>query len=127
VLEAVDGEVAVVEVDHRDARPHEARDGEHRDARAEGEGGVGVAEVVEVAQWVDTGRFLDRFPVPPVEVSEVEIAAEGVGEQQRALLPRRQLVERLERDRLQRNRASAQPRLGLRTLARRLVQGDEGA
>ena len=46
------------------------------------------------------------------EVAEVEVAA-GVREQQRAVFPRPQLVERLERDRLQRHRASAQPRLGL--------------
>jgi hypothetical protein len=35
VLEAVDREMAVVEVDHRDARAHEPREGEHRHAGAE--------------------------------------------------------------------------------------------
>ena len=53
MLVAVDGEVAVVEVDHRDARAHEPREREHRDAGAEREGGVGVAQVVEVAQRLD--------------------------------------------------------------------------
>ncbi len=39
--------------------------------------------------------------------------ASCVREEERAVFARRELVERLERDRLQRNRASAQPRLGL--------------
>jgi hypothetical protein len=43
VLVAVDCEVAVVEIDHRDARAHEAREREHRHAGTEREGGVGVA------------------------------------------------------------------------------------
>ena len=46
-----------------------------------------------------------------VEVAEVEVAAACVLEQERAALARPNLVERLERDRLQRDRASAQPRL----------------
>jgi hypothetical protein len=50
VLVAVDCEVAVMEVDHRDARAHEPREREHRDAGAERESGVRVAQVVEVAQ-----------------------------------------------------------------------------
>jgi hypothetical protein len=45
VLATVVGEVAVVVVDHRDARAHEPRDGEDGDSRAEGEGSVGVAQV----------------------------------------------------------------------------------
>jgi hypothetical protein len=44
---AVTGEVAVVAVDHRDARTDEARDREHRNAGAEREGCVGVAQVIE--------------------------------------------------------------------------------
>ncbi len=58
VLAAVVSEVAVVVVDHRDARAHEARDGEDRDAGAEREGGVRVAQVVEIPQRLDAGRPL---------------------------------------------------------------------
>ena len=58
---AVEGEVAVVEVDHRDARAHEARESEHRNAGAEREGGVGVAQVVEIAQRLDPGFFWAGF------------------------------------------------------------------
>lgn len=42
VLAAVVGQVAVVAVDHRDARAHETGDGEHRYAGAERERRVGV-------------------------------------------------------------------------------------
>jgi hypothetical protein len=88
VLVAVDGKVAVVEVDHRDARAHEAREGEHRDAGSEREGGVRVAEVVEVAQRLDPDPFLDGLPVAAIEVAEVEMAAACVRKQQRAVVAR---------------------------------------
>src|SRR5215203_6543902 len=77
------------------------------------EGGASVAQVVEVAQRLDPDRSLDGLPVAAVEVAEVEVTAAGVREEQRAALPRPELVERLERDRLERNGASAQPRLGV--------------
>lgn len=67
--------------------------------------------VVEVAQRLDSEPFLDGLPVTPVEIAEVEVAAACVREEQRAVFPRPKLVESLERDRLQRNRASAEPRL----------------
>ena len=51
VLVAVDREVAVVEVDHRDARAHEPREGEHRDAGAEREGGVGVTKWIVIYEY----------------------------------------------------------------------------
>jgi hypothetical protein len=47
---AVVSEVPVVVIDHGDARAHEAGDGEDGDAGAEREGGVGAAEIIEVAQ-----------------------------------------------------------------------------
>ena len=100
MLVAVDCEVAIVEIDHRDARAHEPREGEHRDASAEREGGIGVAQVVEVAQRLDPGRFLNGFPMPTVEIAEVEVAAARVREEQQAALPRPYLIERLDRDRL---------------------------
>ena len=53
MIAAVAGEVAVVLVDHRQARAHEPRQVEDRDARAECEGGVGVAQVVGPADWID--------------------------------------------------------------------------
>ncbi len=95
MLVAVDREMTVVEVDHRDARAHESRESEHRHARTEREGGVGVAQVVKVAQRLDPGRFLNGLPVAPVEVAEVEVAAARVREEQQAVLPRAELVERL--------------------------------
>ena len=60
---AVLGEVAVVMVDHRDTRAHESGEREDGDAGAKREGGVGVAEVVEVAERLDAGRDLGGFPV----------------------------------------------------------------
>jgi hypothetical protein len=66
VLVTVDGEVAIVEVDHRDARTHEARQGEHRDAGAERERGVCMAQVVEVAQRVDPGCILNGLSVTAI-------------------------------------------------------------
>jgi hypothetical protein len=48
-----------------------------------------------------------------VEVAEVEVAAACVREEQQAVSSRPEFVERLDRGRLQRNRASAQPRLGV--------------
>ena len=78
MLVAVDREVTVVEVDHRDARAHEPREREHRDAGAEREGGVGVAQVEHVGlvlsgqavTKMDDGPELvmksgDLFYVPP--------------------------------------------------------------
>jgi hypothetical protein len=88
VVVAVDREVAVVEIDHRDARAHEARESEHRNASAEREGGIGVAQVVKVAQRLDPDRLLDRLPVAAVEVAEVEVAAACVRKQKRTVFPR---------------------------------------
>jgi hypothetical protein len=62
---------------------------------------------------LDPGCSLDGFPVAAVEVAEVEVAAPCVREDQQAVSSRPEFVERLDRDRLQRNRASAQPRLGV--------------
>jgi hypothetical protein len=56
--------------------------------------------LLEVTQRVDPERFLDGLPLASVEVAEVDIAATGVGEQQRAVQPWPQLVERLKGDRL---------------------------
>src|SRR3954463_15984560 len=72
-----------------------------------------MAQVVEIAQRLDPDALLDGLPVAAIEVAEVEVAAACVRKQQRAVVPQRQLVERLERDRLQRDSASAQPCLGL--------------
>ena len=107
---AIAGEVAVVAIDHRDARAHEAGDREHRDAGSQREGGVGVARVVEVAERLDAGRDLGGFPVAPPEAAEVDVAPTRVREENR-VLRRRETIERLKRDRLQRNGTGAQPRL----------------
>src|SRR4029453_15390353 len=87
VLVAVDGEMAVGEADHRDALSHEARGGEQGATGGEGEGGVGVSQVVEVAQRFDAECLLDWLPVPSVEVAEVEVSAAAVRKQQLGCRP----------------------------------------
>ena len=79
---AVAGEVAVVAVDHRDARAHEARDREHRDAGAHCERGVGVAEVLEMTKRLDTRRDLGCLPVTAAEAAEVDVPTARVREEQ---------------------------------------------
>ena len=71
-----------------------------------------MAQVVEIAERLDAGGRLGRLPVAAAEDAEVDAAAARVREQDR-VLRRRKLVERLERDRLQRHGAGAQPRLGV--------------
>src|SRR5437868_10545197 len=109
---AVTGEVAVVAVDHRDARADEARDGEHRNAGAEREGRIRVAHVVEAANGLATGRDLGGSPVAAAEDAEVDPTAARVREEDRVYRVR-QAVERLNGLRLQRHGARAQPRLGV--------------
>jgi hypothetical protein len=72
-----------------------------------------VAQVVETADRLDAGGDLCGSPVPAAEEAEVDPAAAPVREQDRVDRGR-QSVERLNRLRLQRNRARAQP--GLRVL-----------
>jgi hypothetical protein len=72
---AVVSEVPVVVIDHGDARAHEAGDGEDGDAGAEREGGVGVAEIIEVAQRLDRSRFLSGLPVAAAVAAEVDPTA----------------------------------------------------
>ena len=85
MLAAVVGEVAVVVVDHRDARAHEAGYGEDRDSRAEGEGRVGMAQVVEAARRVDPGSLLGGLPVAAAVAAEVDPAAPGIRKEDRTL------------------------------------------
>lgn len=81
MLAAVVGEVAVVVVDHRDARAHEPGDGKDRDSGAEGEGRVGVAEVVQAAERLDAGAPLGGLPVAAAEAAKVDPAAARIREQ----------------------------------------------
>jgi len=106
VFAAVEGEVAVVAVDHRDARAHEPGDGEDGYACAEREGGVGVAQVIEAADRLDPGLDLRRPPVLASEDPEVDPAAAHVRKQDR-VVRHRQPVERFERLRLERHRPRA--------------------
>jgi len=109
---AVTGEMAVMTVDHRDARTDETRDGEHGYPGAEREGGVGVAQVVEPTDRFDTGGDLRGPPVAAAEGAKVDPATARVREEDRVDRGR-QPVEHLNRLCLQRHRASAQPRLGV--------------
>lgn len=85
MLAAVVSEVSVVVVDHRDARAHESRDGEHRDSRPEGEGRVGVAWVVEATHRLEAGSLLGWLPVPASEAAEVDPATPRIRKQNRVL------------------------------------------
>src|SRR5918999_1046879 len=80
----------------------------------EGEGGEGVSEIVDPAQWLDPGRDLCGLPLAVAEVVPVEVAAPLRGEHKCALPTRSLLLERFECHRLQRHRAAA--RLCLRAL-----------
>src|SRR6266542_4920905 len=73
-----------------------------------------MAEIVDAAQRHDARRDLGGFPVAVAEVVEVEVAAAGRRDEQLTLTVGSELVERCERDRLQRHRADAP--LGLRAL-----------
>src|SRR6266511_1934078 len=102
MLAAVAGEMAVVVIDHRNARAHEPRDSKHGDAGAQREGCVGMAHVVEMAKRLEPGHYLRWFPVPAAEAAKVDATAARVREQDRVLRSW-QAVERFERDRLQRH------------------------
>ena len=75
------------------------RETANTDAGSHCEGGVGMPQVVEVAERVDAGRDLGRFPMTPAEAAEVDMAAAQVREEQRPF-GCREAGERLERDRL---------------------------
>jgi hypothetical protein len=117
------GEVSIVAVDHRDARAHEARDGEHGYSGPEREGGVGVAQVVEAAERLDTGLDLCPPPVLASEDPEGVPAAARVRKQDR-VVRRWEPVERFERLRLERHRPRARPGLGVLEPAVRVGAAD---
>src|SRR6266545_564751 len=96
MLASVAGEVAVVTVNHRQARAHVAREVERGDAGTEGEGGKGVSEIVDPAQWLDPGRELRRLPLSVAEVVQVEVAAPLGGEHECARPTRWLLFDRFE-------------------------------
>jgi hypothetical protein len=75
VLASVASEVAVVAVDHKQARAHVAGELERRDSRSKRERGEGVAQVVDPSHRFDAGFDLRWLPVPVTEVAKVEIAA----------------------------------------------------
>ena len=112
MLAAVASEVTVVVIDHRDARTHETRDREHRDASPQREGGVRVPQVVKTPQRLDAGSRLSRLPVTTAEDAEVDPTPSRVREQDRVLGSWKP-VERLERDRLQWYSTGAEARLGV--------------
>jgi hypothetical protein len=78
------------------------------------EGRERVAEIVDAARRHDARRDLGGCPVAVAEVVEVEVTAAERGEEKVTLAIGAELVERCERDRLQRHRANAA--LGLRAL-----------
>jgi len=79
VLAAVAGEVAVVAVDHGQARTHVAGEVEGGDAGTEREGREGVPEIVDAPKRPDPDDQLGRLPVAVAEVVQVEVAAAGRG------------------------------------------------
>ncbi len=107
MLAPVAGEVAVVAVDPGQAGPHVAGEVEGRDAGTEREGGVGVPEIVDPAQRLDSGGELRGLPLAVAEVVQVEVAATLRGEEQRAARTRRLALDRVQCDRLQWHRPQA--------------------
>ncbi len=85
MLASVSGEVAVVAVDHRQARAHVAGEVAGGDSGTEREGREGVPQIVDAPSRLDPGRHLGGFPVAGAEVVQVEVAAMGYGKQQRRL------------------------------------------
>ncbi|HEY3576719.1 MAG TPA: hypothetical protein VGK68_01840 [Gaiellaceae bacterium] len=83
MVAAVVGEMAVVAIDHRDARPHEAGDREHWNAGAQRESGVRVPQVIEAADRVDSSLDLRRPPVLASEDAKVDPSAAHVRKQDR--------------------------------------------
>jgi hypothetical protein len=88
VLSSVTGEVSVMAVDHCQARAHVPGKVEGRDPGTERERREGVAEIVDPAPWVDSGRFLGRLPVAVAEVIQIEVAAVGCREDEIAMVSR---------------------------------------
>jgi hypothetical protein len=79
VLASVAGEMAVVAVDHQQARAHVAGELERRDSGSKRKGGEGVAQVVDPPHGLDAGLELRGLPVTVTEVAKVEIAASRRG------------------------------------------------
>ena len=73
VFASVVSEMTVVDVDHRDARAHEAGDGKDRDAGSESKGRVRVTEVVGLVRGVHAGS--DQSWFPGAEVAQVDVVA----------------------------------------------------
>jgi hypothetical protein len=57
------------------------RESEHRHAGAQREGGVGVAQVIEVAQRLYARGALGAFPVATPKAAEVDPPPKGVRKQ----------------------------------------------
>src|SRR5437588_311910 len=74
VLAPVAREVAVVAVDHRQARAHVTEKVERGDPSTEREGRERVPEIVNPARRLDRSGVLGRLPVPVAEVVEVKRA-----------------------------------------------------
>jgi hypothetical protein len=80
VLATVAGEVAVVAIDHREARAHVAGEIERGDAGTEGEGGEGVPQVVDPTERLDASRALRGSPMAAAEVVQVDDHGHALGE-----------------------------------------------
>jgi hypothetical protein len=83
VLATVAREVAVVAVDHGQARAHVAGEVEGGDTGTQGEGREGVPEILDPTQRLDAHSQLRRPPLEGAEVVDIEVAAALTGEEQR--------------------------------------------
>src|SRR4029450_3387038 len=99
--------MAVVAVDHRQARAHEAGEVEGRDTGTKGEGSKGVAQVVDAPARIDPGLDLGRRPYTCAEVAQVEVAAARRGKKKWCLPIYRCSLERIQRNRLEGDGAPA--------------------
>jgi hypothetical protein len=97
VFSSVAGEVAVVTVDHRQARAHIAGEIEGRDPGTEREGREGVAEIVDSPSRLDPSRFLGLLPVPVAEVVQINSARARANSRSRRTM---QAASSIHRDKL---------------------------
>jgi len=75
VLATVAGEVAVMAIDHGQARAHVAGELEGGDAGTQGEGRERVPEIVDPPERLDPNRLLRGLPVAVAEVVTTRILA----------------------------------------------------
>ena len=75
MLATVAGEVAVMAIDHGQARAHVAGELEGGDAGTQGESREGVSEIVDSPERLDPCCELGGLPLAVAEVVQIDVAA----------------------------------------------------